>query len=175
MEIEDLQRERSIDSLTGLKNAKAIDQYMQMWLKEYPQRKITAIAIDIDHFCEVNDAYGHIVGDVVLSKVAKKISHYVSDSGLPVRVGGEEFLILLPDVDLYTAVEVAEQVRKGVEKMKFVSARSKRTLPNITVSLGTSSYRENEPLEDFIMRADNAMAQAKNAGRNRVVSESAFN
>lgn len=175
MEIEDLQRERSVDALTGLKNAKAVDEYMSLWLKEYPQRKIAAIAIDIDHFRQVNETYGHMVGDVILGKVAKKISHYVSDSGLPLRVGGEEFLILLPDVDLHTAVEVAEQVRKGVEKMKFVSARSKRALPNLTVSLGTASYRDHELHDDFIARADSALLQAKSSGRNRVVSESAFN
>ncbi len=175
MEIEELQRERTIDALTGFNNAQAVDQYMQLWLEEYPQRKIAAISIDIDHFRQLNDAYGPLVGDVVLSKVAKKISHYVSDSGLPVRVGGEEFLILLPDIDLYSALEVAEQLRKGVEKMKFVSARSKRALPNITVSVGAASYRDSELVDDFIARADNALLQAKNSGRNRVVSESAFN
>lgn len=175
MEIEDLQRERSIDSLTGLNNVKVLDQRMDLWLKEYPSRKIAAIAIDIDHFHKVNEAYGHLVGDVVLSKVARKITHYVSDSGLPVRVGGEEFLILLPDVDLHTANEVAEQVRKGIEKMRFVSSRSKRTLPSITVSVGTASYRDSELLDDFIARADSAMLQAKSSGRNKVVCESAFN
>lgn len=174
MELEDLQRERTIDSLTGLKNNKAVQEHMDIWLTEYPQRKIAAIAIDIDNFSGFNDSYGNLVGDVVLSKIARKISHYVKDSGLPVRVGGEEFLILLPDIDLNAANIVAEQVRKGVEKMKFVSARSKRALPSVTISLGTSSYRGNEQLEHFVGRADNALIHAKSTGRNRVICETAF-
>jgi diguanylate cyclase len=88
-------------------------------------------------------------------------------------VGGEEFLILLPDIDLHTANIVAEQVRKGVEKMKFVSSRSKRALPSVTISLSTSSYRDNEQLEHFVGRADNALIHAKFTGRNRVISETA--
>jgi diguanylate cyclase len=175
VELEDLQRERTIDTLTGLKNNRALQQHMDIWLTEYPQRKIAAIAIDIDHFSHFNDNYGHLVGDVILTKVARKISHYVRDSGLPVRVGGEAFLILLPDVDLHTANEVAEQVRQGVEKMKFVSARSKRALPSLTISVGTSSYRDQELLEHFVARADNALIHAKNTGRNKVISETVFN
>jgi diguanylate cyclase len=175
MEVENLHRERTIDSLTGLQNSKAVEHHMDIWLTKYPQRKIAAISIDIDNFRTFNDSYGHLVGDVVLTKIARKISSYVSDSGLPVRVGGEEFLILLPDVDLHTANEVAEQVRKGVEKMKFVSSRSKRALPNVTISLGTSSYRAQEDLEHFVSRAENAQIHAKSTGRNKVICETAFN
>lgn len=174
MEIDDLQRERTIDALTGLKNSKALQEHMDLWLSEYPQRKIAAIAIDIDNFRHFNNSYGHLVGDVILTKIARKISHYVSESGVPVRVGGEEFLILLPDVDLHTANEVAEQVRQGVEKMKFVSSRSKRALPSVTISLGIASYRDSELLEHFVDRADNALNHAKSAGRNRVISEMGF-
>lgn len=169
--LEDIDRERSVDTLTGLNNSKAIEAHMDVWLDGVPSREIAAIAIDIDHFSRFNDNYGSMAGDVILAKIAKKISTYVSHSGLPVRVGGEEFLILLPDVDMTTAKEVAEQVRKGVEKMKFVSARSKRLLPSVTISAGISSYRDNEALDLFVGRADNALNHAKNSGRNRVMSE----
>jgi diguanylate cyclase len=174
MEVEEFNKQRTTDTLTGLQNVHVLQPQMENWLEQYPQRKIAAIAIDIDDFRRFNDSYGHLVGDVVLNKIARKISHYVAQSGLPVRVGGEEFLILLPDVDLHTANEVAEQVRKGVEKMKFVSARSKRTLPAVTISLGTASFRGYEQLGQFVARADSALLHAKSNGRNRVSSEMAF-
>jgi len=174
MEIDELNKQRTIDTLTGLSNSRVLQGQMDIWLQQYPQRKIAAIAIDIDHFKRFNDNYGQLVGDVVLSKVARKIRHYVEQSGLPVRTGGEEFLVLLPDIDLHTANEVAEQVRKGVEKMKFVSSRSKRSLPSVTISIGTASYRDSEQLTQFVARADNALAQAKSTGRNKVFSEMMF-
>ena len=175
MEIDDLNKKRTLDTLTGLQTMQVLRPQMEVWLQEYPQRKIAAIAVDIDNFSQFNDSYGHVVGDVILTKVARKISHYVAQSGLPVRTGGEEFLILLPDVDLHAANEVAEQVRSGVEKMKFVSARSKRALPCVTISLGTASYRINESVEQFVSRADSAVLHAKNSGRNRVICETAIN
>ena len=175
MEIDDLNNKRTLDTLTGLKNMQVLRPQMELWLQQFPQRKITAISVDIDHFRQFNDSYGYVVGDVILTKVARKISHYVAQSGVPVRVGGEAFLILLPDVDLHAANEVAEQVRQGVEKMKFVSSRSKRSLPCVTISLGTASYRTTESVGQFFARADNAMLAAKNAGRNRVICETEIN
>ncbi|MFT4928803.1 MAG: diguanylate cyclase [Phenylobacterium sp.] len=170
----EIHRERTTDTLTGLSNGKVIQPNMNDWLTEVPERDITAISIDIDHFGRFNDQFGPHVSDVILAKVAKKISTYVSQSGLPVRIGGEAFLILLPDVDIDTATEVAEQVRQGVSKMKFVSARSKRQLPNVTISLGISSYRDNEDPELFVARADHALSHAKSTGRNKVISENGF-
>lgn len=171
LEIDDLNKKRTLDTLTGLQTMQVLRPQMEVWLQQHPKRKIAAIAMDIDHFRQFNESYGHVVGDVILTKIARKISHYVAQSGLPVRTGGEEFLILLPDVDLQAANEVAEQVRQGVEKMKFVSARSKRALPCVTISVGTASYRSNESMAKFIGRADSAMLHAKNAGRNRVSCE----
>ena len=175
MEIDDLSKKRTLDTLTGLQNMQVLRPQMEIWLQQHPKRKIAAIAVDIDHFREFNESYGHVVGDVILTKVARKISHYVAQSGLPVRTGGEEFLILLPDVDLQAANEVAEQVRQGVEKMKFVSSRSKRALPSVTISIGTASYRANESMAKFIGRADSAMFHAKSNGRNRVSAETVLN
>lgn len=175
MEIDDLNKKRTLDTLTGLQNMQVVRPQMEVWLQQYPNRKIAAITVDIDHFRQFNETYGYVVGDVILTKVARKISHYVAQSGLPVRTGGEEFLILLPDVDLHVANEVAEQVRQGVEKMKFVSSRSKRALPSVTISVGTASYRSKESMAKFINRADSAMSHAKNNGRNRVSSETVLN
>lgn len=173
-EIDNLNKQRRADELTGLFRAPVLQQHLDKWLALGTDRQVAAIAIDIDHFREFNDNYGFLVGDVVLSKVARKISHYVAQSGVPVRSGGEEFVILLPDMDLNTANEVAEQVRKGVEKMKFVSARSKRSLPSVTISIGTATYQRDEPLDSLVNRAEAALTHAKSAGRNRVSSELMF-
>ena len=84
---------------------------------------IAALAINLDHFRQFNESYGMTIGNVILSKVAQKVKSYVEDSGLPVRMAGEEFLVLIPDADLTSAQEVAEKVRNGVERLQFVNAK----------------------------------------------------
>ena len=124
--------------------------------------------VDIDHFKRFNDNFGHVVGDVILTRVAKKIANYVSQSGMAVRYGGEEFLVLMPDVDLPSCIEVAEKIRQGVEKMRFVSAKTRQRLPQVTISLGVTSRHGNERWQNMVQRADEALYQAKQKGRNQV-------
>ena len=170
-ELEQLKRERHVDALTGLYNRLAMQEHIDQWLAENPHRRIAAIAVDLDHFKQFNQDYGYNIGDVILSKVAKKISAYVQESGLPVRAGGEEFLILLPDVDLRTASEIAEQVRRGVEKLRFVSSRSKKALPKVTISLGVALYQAQENWHQFLARSNQVLSVAKKRGRNQVATE----
>lgn len=170
-ELADLKKSREVDSLTGLYNRLAMQEHVDIWLTDDPKRQIAAIAVDLDHFRQFNQDYGFNIGDVILSKVAKKISSYVQESGLPVRAGGEEFLILLPDVDLRTASEIAEQVRRGVEKLRFVSSRSKKALPKVTISLGVTLYQAQENWHQFLARTTAVMNIAKKRGRNQVATE----
>lgn len=170
-ELDQLKKSRQVDALTGLYNRLAMQEYVDDWLTQDPHRRIAAIAVDLDHFRQFNQDYGMAIGDVILSKVAKKISAYVQESGLPVRAGGEEFLILLPDVDLRTASEIAEQVRRGVEKLRFVSSRSKKALPKITISLGVTLYQAEENWHQFLARSSQVLAVAKKRGRNQVATE----
>ncbi len=170
-ELEQLKRHRQVDPLTGLYNRLAMQEHVDLWLTENPKRKIAAIAVDLDHFRQFNQDYGFNIGDVILSKVAKKISAYVQESGLPVRAGGEEFLILLPDVDLRTAGEIAEQVRRGVEKLRFVSSRSKKALPKVTISLGVALFQAEENWHQFLARSTQVLQVAKRRGRNQVATE----
>lgn len=170
-ELERLKQERQLDPLTGLYNRLAMQEHLDLWLSENPHRRIAAIAVDLDHFAQFNQDYGAGIGDVILSKVARKIASYVQESGLPVRCGGEEFLILLPDVDLRTAGEIAEQVRRGVEKLRFVSSKSKKTLPKITISLGVSIYNTAENWHQFLSRSARVLQEAKHRGRNQVANE----
>jgi len=170
-ELDRLKQERQLDPLTGLYNRLAMQEHLDLWLSENPHRRIAAIAVDLDHFSQFNTDYGTGIGDVILSKVARKIASYVQESGLPVRSGGEEFLILLPDVDLRTAGEIAEQVRRGVEKLRFVSAKSKKALPKVTISLGVSTYNTAENWHQFLSRSNKVLQEAKQRGRNQVATE----
>ena len=170
-ELDQLKKSRQVDALTGLYNRLAMQEHVDDWLTQDPHRRIAAIAVDLDHFRQFNQDYGMAIGDVILSKVAKKISAYVQESGLPVRAGGEEFLILLPDVDLRTASEIAEQVRRGVEKLRFVSSRSKKALPKITISLGVTLYQADENWHQFLARSSQVLTVAKKRGRNQVATE----
>lgn len=170
-ELEEVKKQRLLDPLTGLYNRVAMQNQVDIWLSEQPDRHIAAIAIDLDYFSHFNQKYGYIIGDIILSKVARKIGSYVQESGLPVRSGGEQFLLLLPDVDLRTAGEIAEQVRKGVEKLRFVSARNKKALPSITISLGVTLYQATETWYQFLARTSDVLKLAKNRGRNQVSSQ----
>ncbi|MCC5826243.1 GGDEF domain-containing protein [Alkalimonas sp.] len=170
-ELKEMKQLRLLDPLTGLYNRLAMQEHLELWLTEQPERQIAAIAVNLDHFRQFNQDYGDTIGDVILSKVARKVRSYVQDSGLPVRAGGEEFLILLPDVDLRTAGEIAEQVRKGVEKLRFVSSRSKKTLPKVTISLGVSLYQAKENWQQFLARTSQILQIAKHRGRNQVATE----
>lgn len=170
-EIEQLKQQRLLDPLTGLYNRLAMQNQLDIWFSEQPGRRVAAIAVNLDHFSRFNLEYGNTIGDVILAKVARKISSYVHSSGMPVRSGGEEFLILLPDVDLRSASEIAEQVRRGVEKLRFVSSRSKKTLPKITISLGVSLYQHSENWYQFLGRTAEVLMLAKQRGRNQVASE----
>lgn len=170
-ELEQLKQQRLLDPLTGLYNRLAMQNQLDIWFSEQPGRRIAAIAVNLDHFSRFNLEYGNTIGDVILSKVARKISSYVQNSGLPVRSGGEEFLILLPDVDLRSASEIAEQVRRGVEKLRFVSSRTKKTLPKVTISLGVSLYQQTENWYQFLGRTAEVLLLAKQRGRNQVANE----
>ena len=170
-ELEQVKQQRLLDPLTGLYNRFAMQNQIDLWFSEQPSRRVAAIAINLDHFSRFNQQYGATIGDVILSKVARKISSYVQSSGLPVRSGGEEFLILLPDVDLRSASEIAEQVRRGVEKLRFVSSRSKKTLPKVTISLGVSLYQHSENWYQFLGRTAAVLLLAKQRGRNQVANE----
>lgn len=169
-QVEDLNNSRHLDALTGLYNRTVLNQHVDLWLANDTQ-DIAALAINLDHFRQFNDSYGMTIGNVILSKVAQKVKSYVEDSGLPVRMAGEEFLVLIPDANLTTAQEVAEKVRNGVERLQFVNAKNKQKLPKVTVSIGVTQYSHRLGLDGTISRANSAMQMAKATGRNKVYAD----
>lgn len=150
------------DTLTGLANRRALQMQLTKSIeaaKRYNE-KLSVIMLDIDHFKDFNDKYGHVEGDRLLVRMAGIILHEMRSSDHVFRYGGEEFLVLLPQTDLNKACEVAERVRKSVE-----------VATGVTISLGVSSYHEIMwDDEGLIKTADAALYQAKQKGRNRVVA-----
>ena len=153
LELEEVRNEIYLDSVTGLYNKKAMSKHMDIWLNEDKDRDIAAIVISINHFKAFSERFGPLIGDVILSKIAKKVASYVDDSGLPVRSASDEFILLLPDVDGGIASEIAEKIKSGVEKLRFVSVKSGVRLPKMSISCGISEMENQEPLNHLINRS----------------------
>ncbi|MFT7008072.1 MAG: diguanylate cyclase [Colwellia sp.] len=151
-ELEAVREEIYLDPVTGLYNRKAMSKHVEAWLSEDSERGIAAIVINVDHFDQFNERFGALIGDVILSKIAKKVASYVDDSGLPVRSANDEFIVLLPDVDNAVANEIAEKIKHGIEKIRFVSVQSGVRLPKMSISCGTSEIQHKERLNQFINR-----------------------
>ena len=157
MNLRKLRKEIYLDPVTGLHNRKAMTKHVEAWLSEDDEKGIAAIVINVDHFEEFNERFGVLIGDVILSKIAKKVASYVDDSGLPVRSANDEFIVLLPDVDNDIANEIAEKIKQGVDKIRFVSVQSGVRLPKMSISCGTSEIQPKESLNRFINRTRKIM------------------
>ena len=129
------------------------------------RRPFSVISMDIDHFKQVNDTFGHDVGDVTLRTLAQLMQRCCRDVDLACRVGGEEFTLLLPDITTADAALVGERLRVLVEQTEI------EMVGHITVSLGVASWpRDGELVAEVMKNADELMYQAKRAGRNRLVA-----
>ncbi len=162
-----------IDELTGLYNRRYFDRHLDLMMKKALEqhRSMAVMMLDIDYFKRVNDNYGHDVGDRILVEFARRIQRNIRGADLPCRYGGEEFVVLMPDIDKNRAQIVGERVREAVEMKKF-DAGNGLQIP-ITVSIGISLIRENDNMQTLLKRADMALYQAKHHGRNRVVLDAA--
>tara|TARA_R110000737_G_scaffold191536_1_gene212958 strand:- start:490 stop:1503 length:1014 start_codon:yes stop_codon:yes gene_type:complete len=139
-ELDDVKKEIYLDPLTGLYNRKAMTKHLDLWLSADPTKQVAAIVVNIDQLTKMNQRLGPLVSDVLLTKIANKVRSYVGESGLPIRSAGDEFLILLPDVERIIAGEIAEKIRQGVEKLRFISSKSGIRLPPMTLSIAVSDY-----------------------------------
>ncbi|WP_432663502.1 diguanylate cyclase [Wukongibacter baidiensis] len=164
----------SVDVLTGISNRRSFEENVQIeWKRAVRAKKpLSLIMIDIDHFKEFNDYYGHQAGDRCLERVAKAIlTSTQRPADFVARYGGEEFVVVLPEADREGALRVAERIRKKVESLEIDHEHS-GVSPYVTVSLGTATLfpKEYNSPEELIYGADRALFQAKYAGRNSVAS-----
>lgn len=139
-ELEEIRKEIYLDPLTGLYNRKAFNKHIEDWIKEDPNKSMAAIVINVDQLQQVTEKFGGLISDVLLAKIANKVSSYVGESGLPVRSAGDEFTILLPEIDGSIANEIAEKIRQGVERLRFVSSKTGIRLPKMTISLAVNTF-----------------------------------
>ncbi|MCL1089845.1 sensor domain-containing diguanylate cyclase [Shewanella profunda] len=158
----------STDKLTGAANRQVFEEYFQQALNnaQSTQAAISILLLDIDHFKKVNDNYGHSIGDLVLKTVSNLLRGQLQEKDVLCRWGGEEFLILVPEMDLSRAAELAEQFRRSISQREL---KVNGIHISITVSIGVAEFQPQETSEDLIKRADLALYQAKEAGRNQVV------
>jgi diguanylate cyclase (GGDEF)-like protein/putative nucleotidyltransferase with HDIG domain len=165
------ERQSLTDSLTGLPNRRYFHDILQreMIRSQRNHRPLSMINTDLDHFKRINDEYGHQKGDEILKGFAKVLRDQVRSIDLPVRFGGEEFLVLLPDTDKEGAMMVAEKIRRSADRLSIPRLGS---IPGrkVTVSCGVATYPDDCTGDEELMRcSDQAMYLAKNLGRNQVV------
>ncbi|GAA0077084.1 hypothetical protein UT300005_14620 [Clostridium sp. CTA-5] len=159
------------DSLTGVFNRSVILKEGKKILKSSTRnkKKFSIIMIDIDYFKKINDTYGHNTGDIVLKEVTSIIKHEIRKDAIIGRYGGEEFLVLLPKVELEAARMISERIRKAVENHSCCI--DNKTFNNITLSLGIYEFKKDEcNFYEGLKKADKVLYMAKTLGRNRSVA-----
>jgi len=164
-----LKQRAILDELTGLYNRRFLEGHLakQLAMAARYDQALAVLMLDIDHFKEVNDRYGHDVGDSVLKKFAACLSAAVRASDVVARWGGEEFVVVLPSTDRRSAQALAEKIRTAVAKISFEDVRS--GLTGVTVSIGAAAFPEHGKNPELLMKsADLALYRAKERGRNRV-------
>lgn len=158
------------DPLTKTNNRASFDDYLtrEIKLAHRKSNHLSVIFFDIDHFKDINDNYGHECGDIALSAVANHIKEALRSSDIVFRYGGEEFVILLNDTNIDGAKIIAEKIRKSIENHSIAYGME---ILKLTASLGISTLRGDDSPESLVNRADKAMYQAKQNGRNQVQTE----
>jgi len=159
------------DSLTQLYNRRYLfSEFKKISGREDYKEEISIIIFDIDYFKQINDEYGHLIGDEILKKVALCIKNNVRENDIVCRYGGEEFVVILPNMGCEEAFKVAERIRKIIERTEMAKSEDGLGI-YVTVSAGVSSISVEDDMERFLKKADEALLfGAKRMGRNRVVN-----
>jgi two-component system cell cycle response regulator len=162
-----------VDPLTGAFNRRYLDAHLPKLLARSKNalKPLTALMVDIDFFKKVNDTYGHDVGDVVLKTVTHAITNSLRPSDLVVRMGGEEFAVIMPETPLEPALHIAERLRERIEKLSIPIKDGQQNM-SVTVSIGGACVHEGDitDVENLLKVADGALYEAKQTGRNKVVA-----
>lgn len=155
----------SIDDLTGLYNRRFIINRLndEIKLSNRYRENLSIIILDIDNFKEINDSLGHLVGDKILVQTAKVIEKSLRDTDYVGRIGGEEFIVILPKTDLEQAYLCAERIRKNIFEHKYKDYNKK-----VSISGGISCYDYKQTVEEIMRNADSLLYKAKNRGRNQI-------
>jgi diguanylate cyclase (GGDEF)-like protein len=155
------------DELTQLPNRRLLQDRLSYAIERQDRTEKTGalLFVDIDHFKDVNDIYGHDVGDLLLKEVAVRLTSCIRKSDTAARIGGDEFIIVLIEdlgLDNKNVVKIAEKIRESIEKPFYIE---NNTL-TITVSIGVTLFHKDCTVDELLKRSDNALYKAKQAGRN---------
>ncbi|MFH2123760.1 MAG: GGDEF domain-containing protein [Pseudomonadota bacterium] len=163
----------------GIYNRRYLDRRLSEEIERARRYKVpfSIFLLDIDYFKKVNDTYGHQIGDMVLKKLGAVIVDSVRELDVAVRYGGEEILVILPNTKVVNAVELAERLRQKVEETMMAAPDLEKEWPSIyvTVSIGVAGYQFSDDFDtvrNVVERADQALYEAKETGRNKVISSS---
>ncbi|MGA9046483.1 diguanylate cyclase [Sulfuricurvum sp.] len=165
-DITNLNNLATLDRLTQISNRFEFDKILghSIEVARRYQRSFSILLLDIDHFKSVNDTFGHLVGDEVLKVFSDLLRKQIRQSDVVARWGGEEFIILLPDTPLPSAIKMAEALRQRIEINPF------DTVGSLTCSIGVAEFNGIEEADDLLHRADEKLYRAKHSGRNRVMA-----
>jgi len=168
-ELRKFERHATTDALTGLSNRHTMEEAFMREIQkcEQDEKPISLVMVDIDNFKVFNDQFGHIAGDRALSAVASILRHQFRPRDVIVRYGGDEFAVLLPEIDEELALSIADRVRKAVSGETGDGSDSLIQIP-IQISMGIAELASGGDLSGLIRAADAALYRAKNAGRNVV-------
>jgi len=169
-ELESARGEAMIDPLTGIFNRRGFETEAQKILgdKAAIDKGLCLLMVDVDHFKKINDTYGHLFGDKVISAIANALKSKVKGQDSVARLGGEEFAVLLPETTLIGARVVAEQIRQSVEKGKIRRIDNQEPIGGITISIGIATCTGRCSLLELLDQADKALYVSKERGRNRI-------
>ncbi|PJG58237.1 GGDEF domain-containing protein [Aeromonas cavernicola] len=155
------------DALTHLLNRRAFD--LELTGLMHSKQPFSLILTDIDHFKRFNDEYGHLLGDQVLRAFGKRLRDASKEGVSAYRLGGEEFALLVPYRNLALARQMAESLRRAIERMSILDRKSGRRIDHITASFGVGEYNGQESSDNLVGRVDMLLYKAKELGRNRVM------
>ena len=172
-DLDDVRREALLDPLTKIFNRKHFDEGLARAIADVKESgaPLSLMLIDIDHFKNFNDTWGHQTGDQVLRLVAMTLKSNIKGRDIAARYGGEEFAAVLPETDLEGAVILADNIRRAIQAKELLKRSTNEKLGRITASMGVATFRPEDTTSSLIERADRCLYAAKHAGRNEVVSE----
>jgi len=175
LKINNLEKEMRIlatyDTLTGAYNRNSFFPVCEsiLTLMRRDNSSLTLLYIDLDHFKTINDTFGHNVGDIVLKSVGTYLSESIRKSDFVGRIGGEEFVVCLPNTDVKNGLIIAEKIRNGISSLEVIYNTELRIRITASIGIACNLNFENSGIDELIKMADLALYQAKNEGRDRLV------
>ena len=170
---EKIQKLSQLDGLTGLNNRRVFQDKLLQEINRRDRtcKPLSLLMLDIDHFKQLNDSYGHQAGDIVLRQLARIITTQCRCGSIDIccRYGGEEFAVIMPELEMHKAVKAAERLRNAVENAAF-NFNAENPAGKVTISIGVSGVMDEEDIspEELVKKADEALYLSKRTGRNRV-------